>query len=139
MGILKEKNMSEMKTIIAIRIPFSLKKEFENKEEELDFIRSVLKREPDEFYDEDDWYYESRKRQWVINNPDGQWYFDYPLEIENDSHEINTKIPLYDVQGIITKGKGMLKNSPLVSEINNEVIQTLYFYNGAASGLSDIS
>jgi hypothetical protein len=131
--------MSEMKTIIAIRIPFSLKEKPEDEKAELDFIRSILKREPDEFYGEEDWYYETNKGQWVINKPNGQWYFDYPLEIENDSHEINTKISLSHIKGIVIKGVGMLKNSPLVLEVEPDIIQALYFYNGAASGLSDIS
>lgn len=128
-----------MKAIIAIRIPFSLKEKIEDEKAELDFIRSILRREPDEYYGEEDWYYETNKEQWVIHKPDGQWYFDYPLEIENNSHEINTKISLSNIRGIVIKGVGMLKNSPLVLEVEPEVIQTLYFYNGAASGLSDIS
>lgn len=130
--------MSEMKTIIAIRIPFFLKEEFKSEKEKLDFIRSILKRDPDDFYSEESWFYETKEKQWVIHNPDGQWYFDYPLATENDSHEINKKIPLYDVRGVVAKGIGMLKISPFVSSVGEEVIQTLYFYNGAASGLSDI-
>lgn len=130
--------MSQMETVIAIRIPFSLKEKPEDEKEELDFIKSILKRELDEAYSEEDWLYHSKKRQWEINKPNRQWFLDYPIEIEEDSFDIDHKITLIELMNIVKEGKDML-NSSMVSEIGDEFIHTLYFNNGASPGLSEIS
>ena len=130
--------MSQMETIIALRIPFSLKKDPENKKEELEFIKSIIEREPDEAYSEEDWLYHSKKGQWEINKPNGQWFLDYPIFVDEDSFDIDNKISLPELLDISKLGKNALSSSSLVSKIDEEIIRTLSFSNSAASGLSDI-
>ena len=123
--------MSEMKTIIAVRFLIFWKRKFKSEKEKLDFYSLNIKKEILYFYSEEDWFYETKKRNsgvYTIQMDSG--ILTHPLAIENDSHEINKKIPLYDVRGVVAKGIGMLKISPFVSNVGEEIIQTLYFYNG---------
>ena len=130
--------MSSMKTIIAIRIPFTPSQQLDG-EEKLNFIRNLLSREPDEFYDEEDWFYEANELAWVVNTPDDNWYLDLPLKIEGDSSDINHKVSINEINHFFNEGKEKLEESSYVKDVGEGVLSTLYFYDGAASGLSDIS
>lgn len=123
-----------MKTVIAIRIPFYV----DDNEDELSLVKSILNREPDDYLDSKDWSYESKIEEWTVNKPDNQWFLDYPLEIEDDASEINHDISLTTIQNIVDIGISKLKESNDIKDIGDPVLKTIYFYNGAASGLSDI-
>lgn len=131
--------MSSMMTVVAFRIPFALSNDLETGRDKKNFIKSILGREPDEFFDDDDWHYESAKGSWVIHNPDDKWYLDYVIDIERDGSEINTKVPLGKMNSLMTKGFMMLDSSRNVNRASEGFLHVLYFYNGGASGLSDIS
>jgi hypothetical protein len=131
--------MSSMMTVVAFRIPFDLNNDLETGLEKKNFIKRILGREPDEFFDNDDWHYESKKGTWVIHNPDNKWYLDYVVDIERDGSEIDTKVPLGRMNSLMTKGLVMLDNARDVGRVSEGFLHMLYFYNGGASGLSDIS
>ena len=130
--------MSSMKTIIAIRIPFTPSQQLVD-EEKLAFIRTLLSREPEEYYNEEDWFYEANQLEWVVNTPDNDWYLDLPLKIEDDSSDIDHKFSIKEINDFFNEGKAKLEESSYVKNVGDGILRTLYFYNGAASGLSDIS
>jgi hypothetical protein len=127
-----------MTTIVAFRIPFTLKNELKSNEDRLLFIKNIINRDPEDYLDEDDWSYETKANEWTLHNPDNQWHLDYTLSIEKDGSDITEKASLNQLNSLSIEGISLLKKHKDVIDIKDGFIHILYFYNGAASGLEDI-